>query len=167
MENLSFTSAEATDAPLLADILTDAGKHKLEHNDLSWGTEGYSLDEATELINTSPTYFIRKDGEVVATVALQWDDESSWGVQPPVAAYIHRLAVKDGFHGQGLGEQIIDWANEQAVQNGRQFLRLDCDARNTSLCAYYENQGFVKVGTKQIPEYNDYIAALYERPVSI
>lgn len=103
------------------------------------------------------------DDKAVGTVALGWEDESSWGSQDPDAGYIHRLAIKDGYQGQGIGEQMIDWANNQLKQNNRQFLRLDCAINNKALCTYYEKQGFVRVAEK---EYSPtYTAALYERPI--
>jgi hypothetical protein len=42
---------------------------------------------------------------------------------------------------------------------------LDCEAKNTDLCSYYEKLGFVQVGTKPVSEYGNYVAALYERLV--
>ena len=151
--------------PTIADILTSATKHKLDHGDTIWGTEGWSEEEVYDAMTESTIYLIKQGCEIVGTVSLQWDDPRSWGEQPPVAGYIHRLAVKHGFHGQGLGERVIDWAAARATENGRSFLRLDCEAKNTDLCGYYEKLGFTRVGTRPIPEYDGYVAALYERPI--
>jgi GNAT superfamily N-acetyltransferase len=79
---------------------------------------------------------------------------------------MHRLAVKDGYHGQGLGSQIIDWAKSQVAAQGRQLLRLDCEAANKELCDYYVDLGFTQIGARHIPEYGDYVAALFEQSVS-
>ena len=165
MENLSITAANENDIPLVADILSDATQHKIKLGDRIWGDAGWSKEEVQESMAESTMYLIHHGDEVVGTVSLQWEDERNWGPQPPVAGYLHRLAIKDGFHGKGLGEQVVNWAAAQVADRGRQFLRLDCEAKNTQLCAYYENQGFVRVGERPIPEYGDYVAALFEREV--
>ena len=165
MEKLTITPATEADIPAVADILTDATTYKVEHGDMAWGTGGWSHSEVEDSNTEGTTYLVHDGGELVGTVALQDTDERSWGEQPPDATYLHRLAFGHDFHGRGLGEQVIGWAAEMATLKGHQFLRLDCDARNTSLCAYYERQGFVKVGTKEIPEYKDYVAALYQKAI--
>jgi RimJ/RimL family protein N-acetyltransferase len=64
-----------------------------------------------------------------------------------------------------LGKVIVDWAEAQTALFGYSVLRLDCEAKNTKLCQFYEKIGFKLVGTREVPEYGDYVAALYERPV--
>jgi len=166
MEKLTVARATSDDAPALASILTEATGVKLNHGDDSWGSEPYSEQEAGRFIHLHPTYLAHKGTELVGTVTLQLDDESIWGAQKPDAVYIHRLAVKSGYGGQGIGEQMLGWANEQAALSSRRFLRLDCDAANSGLCAYYEKQGFVKVGEKRVSG-KAHTSALYRRPVVV
>jgi len=70
------------------------------------------------------------------------------------------LAVESSVHGQGIGAMVIEWALHQTFLQGRQFLRLDCSARNAGLCRYYERQGFIQVGQRVLQ--SGYIAALYQ-----
>ena len=164
-QTLTFTPATPADAHELAGILTEAMRYKLAHQDQTWGDEPYSDAEAAELIAVAPTYLIHRDGETVGTVALDWEDEKTWK-DPTHAGYLHRMALKDAFRGQGLGEQVLDWALKEVAKQGRTFLRLDCDSHNTGLCAYYESRGFTRVGTWQSPRNPAYLAALYERRVA-
>jgi cyclophilin family peptidyl-prolyl cis-trans isomerase len=55
---------------------------------------------------------------------------------------------------------------QRVLDEGRSLLRLDCDSRNTKLCAYYEGLGFHRVMTKRMPQLGDYVASLYEKAVS-
>lgn len=166
VSKIQVVKAIIADAPLVADILTDAVRRKLTYDDHSWGAGVYTEEEVLRLMAKSPTYLAYVDGEAVGTVALQWEDEPVWGVQPPIAGYIHRLAIKDGVEAKGLGAQMIDWAGNQVARRHRKFLRLDCDIRNLGLCAYYEKQGFVQVGSKQMTR-SGHTAALYERQVAV
>jgi len=101
----------------------------------------------------------------IATMSLSWKDEKYWDHQPPIAGYVHRLAVRNGFHGCGLGNFALNWSADQVSARNRRYLRLNCDHRNTKLCAYYEAHGFTQVAIKPIPELLDYVASLYQKIV--
>jgi hypothetical protein len=84
-----------------------------------------------------------------------WPDDN-------LAGYVHSVAVRSEMHGQHLGGLILLWAIMKTKQAERQFLRLDCLARNGRLRRYYEEQGFIYRGEAVD---RDYTAALYELPV--
>jgi len=62
------------------------------------------------------------------------------------ARYVYNLAVRRTFAGQGLGRQILAWAERRAVDAGCRYLRLDCVPHNAFLRQYYEDAGFVERG---------------------
>jgi ribosomal protein S18 acetylase RimI-like enzyme len=168
MEKLEFSTAQQSDIPAITGVLTDATQYKLEQGDTSWGDEGWFHHEIQERMDDGSTFYLVKQGdEMIGTVSLSWQDERNWGDRPNDAGYMHQLAVKDGHHGNDLGGRIMDWLAKEAKKENRQFLRLDCDANNEGLCSYYEEHGFVRVGTnsRQDNEMGTYEAALYERPV--
>jgi ribosomal protein S18 acetylase RimI-like enzyme len=165
MSKLHVSAADDEDISTVAGILTEATRYKLSLGDTAWGNVGWNQEEVRKTMNKSLVYLIRIDKEIIGTVSLQWDDQRIWGNQLPLAGYIHRLAIKNGFHGKNIGKQVIDWAEAHVAENGRTLLRLDCPARNISLCSYYESLGFQQVSKLAIPEYGDYFAALYEKRI--
>jgi ribosomal protein S18 acetylase RimI-like enzyme len=104
------------------------------------------------------TYLARLAETVVGTITLRWEDPAFWGEQPPVAGYVHAIAVRREF--AGLGPQLLDWAGEQIAAAGRELLRLDCRIENVRLRAYYEALGFVHRGDTTV---DDFRTSLYER----
>jgi len=74
---------------------------------------------------------------------------------------VHRLCVRKGRNGLGLGSYVIDWCANKVSSLIRRFLRLESDVRNAKLCAFCESLFFVRVGITPIPEDGDYIASLY------
>jgi len=62
-----------------------------------------------------------------------------------------------------LGKKVLNLVLNQAIEQSIPLLRLDCIASNQRLCSYYENQGFVKVGEKQMPHS---LNNLYEKQLS-
>lgn len=163
MNNIIIYRATEDNVTEITAVLNSATQYKIAHGDVAWGTRGWAEKNVMGTLSTSDVYVIKKNEEIVGTFALQWEDEQYWGAQPTVAGYIHRLAIKDGFRGKGIGEFAINWSVEKVVSENREYLRLDCDANNSSLCAYYEKQKFTRVGIKPMPEYGDYIASLYQR----
>jgi ribosomal protein S18 acetylase RimI-like enzyme len=161
--DLSITQALETDIPALVDILTQATAYKVQHDDMAWGTGAYTDKEVLAGMAKHPVYIARLNGEPVGTFKLQSDDDIVWADRTAQAGYIHQLAIKSGFHGQDLGQKLLEWAAVECKRQGKQFLRLDCPDSNQKLCQYYEKQGFVQVGIKSIPGFKDYTAALYEK----
>lgn len=161
---LNIRKAKYEDVDALTAIYTQATNYKVSLGDMSWGKEAYTNEEIKGMIASGCMHAAFIDGELVGALLLQWDDDIVWDSPKPNAGYIHQLAIKDGFHGQDLGVQLIDWATEETRRNGRQFIRLDCIDKNEKLCVYYEKQGFTQVGIKSIPS-NNYTAALYERHI--
>jgi 8-oxo-dGTP pyrophosphatase MutT (NUDIX family)/ribosomal protein S18 acetylase RimI-like enzyme len=160
--------ATAEDVPVLTQIRNDAHAKKVAHGDYAWGKEGDGFSEKWVLNSLSrrEVYLVEQDGLPVGTFSLDWEDEAYWGVQQPIAGYVHGLSVRKGFDGLGLGKYVINWCTDQASALDRRFLRLGCDARNTKLCAYYESLGFIRVGVASKSEHSDYIDSLYEKSVN-
>ncbi|MFL9924903.1 GNAT family N-acetyltransferase [Herbaspirillum lusitanum] len=164
----SIRGASAEDVPILTQIRNDAHAKKVAHGDYAWGQEGDGFSEGWVLNSLSlrKVYVVEQEGLPVATFSLDWDDETHWGAQEPIAGYAHGLSVKNGFNGLGLGNFMIDWCAHQVRSLGRSFVRLDCDSRNTRLCAYYESLGFIRAGFGPKLEHGDHVDSLYEKSVS-
>lgn len=169
---LHLRKATGSDAGMLAAILTETAKYKIDaHDDIAWldpitGSHHYSESEALDYVSKGDTYMVLLGDTVVGTICLQEQDTFIWGEQVEPALYIHRLAVKDSHRGQGLGSKIVDCAVQKAQEQGCRYLRLDFHPSNKSLAKYYKSLGFRYVGSRKIPDLQrPYTASLYERPV--
>lgn len=166
-EAISVEVAKLKDSEVLAEILSNGVKNKVAHGDMAWGTEPYTAKELQGRIEKGNTYIARLGSEPVGTLLLIWEDEMTWGKQPPIAAYIHQLVIKDGYRGMNLGRQLLDWASQRAFSNGRELLRIDSPPGNKGLKSYYENLGFKWVKNREInAPHITYTAALYEKPTT-
>lgn len=176
---LDVVIADEDDAVLLAQILSEAARHKGEaHNDDAWksqstGKYDYTPDGVMNYIQRGDTYLVYLDKVAIGTIALQRDDTSVWGPRlPNEAAYIHRLAIRDSARGKNYGAGIIAWANTEAKLRGCRYLRLDVPPTNIGLRKYYEKLGFKHKTMSAVPlrlkssPVLVYKAALYEKPVN-
>jgi len=135
---LKITAADQDDISTIVTILTEATEHKAAHSDMAWGTGAFTNEEVAEYMVTHPMYIVKINTEAVGTFSITWEDTHIWGKQELDAGYIHRLAVRHGFHSKDLGEAIINWAAAETKKQGRTLLRLDCPLDNKKLRAYYE-----------------------------
>ncbi|HVD42199.1 MAG TPA: GNAT family N-acetyltransferase [Gaiellaceae bacterium] len=123
----------------------------------------FPRDQLAAAIDRGEVYVVEsEDDEVVATVSMLLDDPMYWGDQPPDALYVHKLVVRRDRAGRGIGAAIVEWANAEAAEAGREFLRLDCLGDNAGIRGYYEDLGFEHCGDLVLDGRN---MSLYERPV--
>jgi ribosomal protein S18 acetylase RimI-like enzyme len=109
-------------------------------------------------IERGETYLVRENGAVAGTITLRWEDPAFWGEQPPVAGYVHGIAVRRDF--AGLGPELLKWAAQRVREADRELLRLDCRTDNAELRGYYERHGFRHRGDTTV---DDFRTSLYER----
>ena len=118
----------------------------------------YPAEWVAASIKRGETYLARENGAAAGTITLRWADRAFWGEQPPVAGYVHGLAVRREFAGRG--SELLEWAEGQVREAGRDLLRLDCRTDNVRLRGYYEAQGFEHRGDTTV---DDFRTSLYER----
>lgn len=124
------------------------------------GIDQWSLSFPPEQMAASITrgeVFLFKEtptSDAAATVTLDREaDELLWTPEERAvnALYVHKLTVDRAHSGSGLGVRILDWAGDQAAQQGAKWLRLDAWTTNPQLQAYYLSLGFKHVRTVDDP----------------
>jgi GNAT superfamily N-acetyltransferase len=133
--------ARPEDTGTVADLLDEATRWVGELGYEQWPLP-FPRDELAGAITRGEVYVVEDENDPVATVTLLWEDPTYWGDQPPDAVYVHKLAVRRDRSGRGIGAAIVAWANAEAVEAGRDFLRLDCLRDNPGIRDYYEQLGF-------------------------
>ena len=87
-------------------------------------------------------YVAEDNGDIVGVMALLKEDPR-W----PTAAkalYVHHLATHPSMH--GLGERMLEFAQQEVLAMGGNVLRLDCQTVNEALNQYYKRLGYNYVG---------------------
>ncbi|MED0875670.1 GNAT family N-acetyltransferase [Bacillus mobilis] len=107
--------------------------------------------EILEGIREKYTYVVEKENEIVGTVTVspkqnEWDERIFGKEEVSNSLYIHRFAVKRKYKGNGIGEGILRWVEEN-VQHDKEFLKLDCVGHNLTLNDFYKKNGFDYVGS--------------------
>jgi GNAT superfamily N-acetyltransferase len=154
--------AGPTDSETVAALLDEATVWVAELGYEQWPLP-FPRDELAAAIDRGEVYLVEaEDGQAVATVTILEEDQQYWGHKPPDALYVHKLAVRRDHAGRGVGAAVVEWANAEAAEAGRDFLRLDCLCDNPGIRDYYEQLGFEHCGDLIL---NGRDMSLYERPV--
>lgn len=107
--------------------------------------------EILEGVREKYTYVVMKEDEIVGTFTVSpkqndWDQHIFGKEEVSDSLYIHRLAVKRKYKGNGIGETIVKWIEEN-VQSDKRYLKLDCVEYNRTLNDFYKKNGFEYVGS--------------------
>ena len=146
---LRFRVAHLDDLPQVLDILSEAAAWAKARGVERWWAVPFPSAWVQSGIERGEVVVVEQASRVIGTLTLSREDRRMWGDQPPVAGYLHRIALRRELSHQGLGRQMIEWAGAEVRSWGRSKLRLDCLATNQSLVRYYLAQGFREVGRVQ------------------
>lgn len=76
--------------------------------------------------------------------------------------YIHRLAVCPKHQGKGYAQQLMDFAEQYALKNNYNSIRLDTFSQNKRNQKFYELRGYKKLGDIYFPKQSNYPFHCYE-----
>ena len=155
MGQLVIREASAADAPLIADTLIEAAKWVEQLDGTVMWVEG-ELEEDRVRVEVHAGLFVvaEIDGQIAGAVRFQLEDRLFWpDLDGRDSAFVHRLAVRRAFAGQGVSRALLEWTVDRARALGKRYLRLDCDAERSRLRAFYEGFGFRLHSYRQVGSY--------------
>ncbi len=166
--------AEPDDVEPVLDLLAEAGDWVRAETGISQWPKRFPREFMIDLVDRGVLYVANDDTVLAATLCLQWADPTFWPGAADDAVYVHRLAVKRSCAGRGIGERLLHWAAERAVEGGRAFVRVDCMTENAGLRRYYESLGFRHRGDVSgdnpapfnVTFRSRWYASQYEKPVA-
>ena len=138
------------DIPRVMDIINGAKKSIATLNIDQWQT-GYPTAENIESdIEKGIGYVLIKDGIVVGTVAIDFNEDPSykeifegeWAVPGSNYVGIHRIAVDNAGKKRGYASEFIEYAAAIAKQGGADSLRVDTHAGNIPMRKMLEKNSF-------------------------
>jgi GNAT superfamily N-acetyltransferase len=147
--------ATSADADAIVETLTEAAKWVEELDGTIMWVEG-EFEDARVRAEVDARMFVvaEVDGRTAGAMRFQLEDRLFWpDLDGSDSAFVHRLAVKRAFSGQGISTALLEWAVSRARTLGKRYLRLDCDAERSRLRALYERFGFRLHSYRQVGSY--------------
>lgn len=138
------------DLPLIFDLYEKATAfQKIKFPSNAWPV--FDKEMVRQEIKRNQHWKLWIDNEVACVWVTAFSDPLIWeekNIDP--AVYLHRIAANPIFKGKQLMEQIVGWAKEYAIQNQKDWLRMDTCGNNEGLIAYYTSKGFDFLGVKKL-----------------
>lgn len=151
--------ATELDIPIIEDILLDA-VHWMDSIGLhQWGEQQVSWDGLSQYYSIDDFYILYVDDAPAACASVIDYDPMFWDIPKGDSLYIHKLAVKREYAGQGYSTILINHAKDLARKRNINTVRLDCHQNRPKVRAIYEREGFVCV--REFKLFDKYDTALY------
>jgi GNAT superfamily N-acetyltransferase len=153
--DVRIRQAIADDAPAVAAILVEAAQWVEEHDGTTMWVEGELTGDRVASEVEAGLFFVAEcDGDIAGAVRFQLEDQLFWpDLDTGDSAFVHRLAVRRSYAGQGVSMALLQWAADSARALGKRYLRLDCDADRPRLRNVYEGFGFRLHSFRQVGAY--------------
>jgi GNAT superfamily N-acetyltransferase len=160
---IGIRQAGADDLQVVRDILQEASHFADARipGVVMWEQNELAPEHIAAEISAGLFFIAEADGAAAGVIRFQLDDELFWPdlMDPSRSAFIHRLAVRRLFAGQGVSVALLEWAVARARTLGKRYLRLDCDDDRPKLKTLYERCGFQLHSHRQV---GPYYVARYE-----
>ncbi|MDQ6419465.1 GNAT family N-acetyltransferase [Paenibacillus sp. LHD-117] len=145
---LHIRRARADDVDRLRGLLCEAARWiRAEHGFWQWREEMFTAERVSAYVASHEMFVAFRGGELVGCFSVHWAYEEIWGEQfHDDAGYVHRLAVARSCKGEGIGSELLAFAEQYIREKGKRWMRLDCMADNPGLNRYYERSGFILKG---------------------
>jgi len=152
---LLIRQATSADADAIVDTLAEAARWVEELDGTIMWVEGELEDERIRAEARSGMFVVAEvEGRVAGAMRFQLEDRLFWpDLEEAESAFVHRLAIRRAFAGQGISTALLEWAVHRAHALGKRFLRLDCDAERSRLRALYERFGFRLHSYREVGSY--------------
>jgi GNAT superfamily N-acetyltransferase len=139
---MTFRKARKTDLPTIIQMLADdkLGKTREDLRDplpdaYYEAFERISRDENQELIVVE-----NAEGEIIGTLQLTFIPYLTY--RGGIRAQIEAVRIREDQRGQGLGQQLFEWAIARAKERGAHLVQLTTDKKRPEAVRFYEKLGF-------------------------
>lgn len=139
--NMIFRKAERVDVPFIVQMLANDKLGKLREKYEDPLPEKYY--EAFENINNDSNQeliVIERDDEIIGTLQLSFIQYLTY--KGGIRAQIEAVRIREDLRGEGIGQQMFEWAITRAKERNAHILQLTTDKSRPEALHFYEKLGF-------------------------
>lgn len=127
-----------------------------------WGTQPFSesprrQSQFQHWIDQQTMFVAQQDGNIIGSLALNAVAPpyvaDRWETFPSSAYYLEAFTTSRKLVGQGVGRQLLQWAEHYTRRTNKTTIWLDCWNGTPALVNYYQNMGFVPQGDFSVQDW--------------
>ncbi|MGI6085400.1 MAG: GNAT family N-acetyltransferase [Acetivibrionales bacterium] len=150
---MTFRNATTEDLNKIMVIIRKAQQYLREKGVDQWQGNYPNEDIIRADINKNIGYILEKDNDIIATVAVSFNDEKtydkiyngSW-ITNNEYAVIHRIAVDNKYKGKRVSSLIIAKVEDMCISKGIRSIKVDTHRKNESMQKMLSYNGFKYCG---------------------
>ena len=159
---------------VFSTIYRNASEKMIEEGIYQWNDtypnfEAFQKDiergELYVISSENPHFNMQKTIIGCIVISTKMDEEYkpvNWLSQTSNHYYIHRLAVHPDYQGKGIARDLMDFAEDLAIQNNKVSIRLDTFSQNLRNQKFYEVRGYKRLGNIFFPSQSESPFYCYE-----
>ena len=140
---------------LLAECIKDMNKNGIRQ----WSDFYPTIDVITEDVRNKSMYCVRHESQCIGIITLSEKQNAQyeqvrWLTNFGRVLIVYRLAVHPKWQRQGIARRLMDFAEQFAVENQYNSIRLDAYSGNPRAVRFYERRGYEEAGQVYFPKRN-------------
>lgn len=148
---MNFVQSAYNDIDVILELYDIAAAYQKEMGILNW--KGFERTMVEKTIDDGLQWQIVIDDEIACVFTLAFNDPQIWEEKDKdPAVYIHRIATNPKFRGKHFVKHIIAWVKQYAIENDKEYVRLDTLSGNEKLNNYYVSCGFTYLGAVKLKD---------------
>ena len=160
--------AKKEEIPELLAITSACAKHMISQDIFQWNEQYPSKTAFENDVLRKELYVLTSEEKIIGCIVLtpKMDEEYlpiKWLTSNQNNLYIHRLAIHPTFQGKGFAQKLMNFAEEFAIKNNYNSIRLDTFSKNDRNQKFYELRAYKKLGNIYFPKQSEFPFYCYER----
>jgi ribosomal protein S18 acetylase RimI-like enzyme len=149
--------AKLTDIPNILRLTKACADDMRSAGIYQWNEKYPSREAFTIDLQRRELWVLVLKGQLVGCIALSKVMDAEYRTVRWIAAngdnrYVHRLAIHPQFQGQGYARELMDFAEAKARSEGVVSIRLDTFSQNKRNQRFYEQRGYMRLGSVYFPQ---------------
>ena len=157
----------SADIDRILEITKACAKHMIGKGIYQWNDHYPNRPAFENDINRNELYVLEIDSKIIGCIVISTviDDEYipvKWLTPNKNNIYIHRLAIHPEHQGNRYAQQLMNFAEQFAIENNYTSIRLDTFSQNQRNQIFYELRGYKKLEDIYFPKQSEYPFHCYE-----
>lgn len=164
---MNIVKPKITDIENLLTMTQACARHMIANGIYQWNENYPSYEAFKNDIEHDQIWVLKNENNIVGSIVItEVEDEEydgvTWLTPQGNCVYIHRLAVHPDYQGQGLAQQLMNFAENYAKESGYASVRLDTFSLNKRNNVFYQKRGYQKLGDIYFPKQSEHPFHCYE-----
>lgn len=165
---MKIEKAHISDLEHLLSITKSCAKFMIENGIFQWNEHYPSKEVLLNDINLNQLWKLVENNLIIGLIVLTEVEDKEyksvkWLTENENNLYVHRLAIHPNFQGKGFAQKLMNFAENYAIENIYNSIRLDTFSQNKRNLQFYEKQDYKRLESIYFPKQSEHPFYCYEK----